>query len=201
MNNPFFVKRDEQDAGSTLYFYSVRTMMLFNYEVLYNISEGLWNSSRYPQDHAKLWESANLYLTQGKVNARNIVNIGVNVPKSDYNLKRLMNIHTSYDRMKTIGKLCMVIDDRSLLIRMLDLGIHEDFSFSIYDYNSLEDLSDSYSEFMSDLRSSSARELYEEFTYDLYCSLVTANYTDDMLKDDLGMIQNTMRNIMTLDNE
>lgn len=193
--NPYYVKRAEHESGATLYFYNVRTMMLFNYEVLYNITEGAWCSSRYPQGHSDIWAKANLLITQGKVNARTVINADCQILKNDYNLKKLLNISTAYNRIKTIGRLCLGTNDSFRKLNMLlENEIHDNYTFPLYEC-SQED----YEEFLDNLRDNHNNYLCETISYEEFELICNTDYPDQMMRDDLGMIQNTMRNVMTLD--
>lgn len=192
-----FTKRDINKAGIDLYFYNFRTLALFQYEILYQINEGLWNSSRYPQGHSDIWMEANLHVTQGKNNVRNVIQIGSEpIIKNNYNLKKLLNIGTSYNRMMCIGRLVKSCNNEDYVARLLDLEFHElGEKLAIFDYGYNEE---SYNEFMNELYNDPQfRELAEYLTPELLENYSNSLYYD--LKDDLGMIQNTMRNTMTLD--
>lgn len=192
MNKAVIEKRPIEHIGLGLYFYNIRTLAIFEFEVLYQLTEGIWSSSRYPEGHSEPWVMSNLFLTSGKSNVRNVVEPGCNIIKNDYNLKKILNIPTSYNRVKCIGRLSNALeDDKETLMTLLNGGFHE-YS-EVYPEEFSDDL---YNQAMLDLSNFGASsEMMMSLSPDImekYCSSV---YTDDEIRDDLGMIQNTMRNI------
>lgn len=191
-NEPIFEKRDISTIGLDLYFYSFRTLAIFQYELLYQISEGIWSTSRYTKGHEIPWMNANLYLTKGKSNARNIVQTGCNIIKNDYNLKKVLSLNTAYNRINSIGKLVECCTDTKLVINLLNLGFHEYCNMDEWD-------EDFYNVMIDSLYSNpDSRELVNCITPELMQCYCNAIYSYDEMKDDLGMIQNTMRNTMSL---
>lgn len=186
-----FKKREIHEIGLDLYFYSFRTLCLFQYEVLYQITEGAWNYSRYPSGHGDVWKTANLHITQGKSNVRCIVEFGCNILKNDYNLKKILNIGTSYRRLESIGRLINCDIDELSIISLLNAGFHENYSKWDGDF--------SYNELVSELyENPETRELSELITPELLDKYSESTYSFEDIKDDLGMIQNTMRTTMSL---
>lgn len=194
MNDLIFKEREIGELGIDLYFYDARVLMIYKYEILYQLSEGLWSSSRYPQGHEIPWMKANLHLTKGKNNSRNVVEIGCNIVKNNYNLKKVLDIPTSYNRVKSIGKLSNVLrDDLDTLIILLNDEFYE-VNFDVSDNPSQSDIDEAVNILRENGRSHSLMVLNEDILMDY----LKCEYTDDMMRDDLGMIQNTMRNTMSL---
>lgn len=191
MNNEIFINRRLGQLGLDLYFYNIRTLMIFEYEVLYQVTEGLWSTNRYPVDHSTPWVDANLHLTSGKNNARNVVEIGCNIIKNDYNLKKILNLPTSYERVKSIGKMVNYLgDDVDTMKVFFNEGFHEYASLLEDEYSD-----ENYNEFLSQIPS---KKLAMSLSPEIIEGYLQTEYTFDEMKDDLGMIQNTMRNTTTL---
>lgn len=190
---PVIEKRISSQIGLNLYFYSFRTLALFNYEVSYQITDGLWSSPRYG-NHATPWIEANLYLTQGKSNARNVVDMGCRIIKNDYNLKKMLNLSTAYRRIEAIGKLVNCCDDYEYVNQLLHNGFHEAYDELIDEWNEWE-----YYEMINRMLSNpDTRDLAVMLTPELIQCYIESVYTEDEMRDDLGMIQNTMRNVTSL---
>jgi hypothetical protein len=193
-NDVIFEKRRLGEIGLDLYFYNLRTLMIYNYEIIYQLTDGVWSSYRYPRGHSDPWVSANLHLTQGKSNARNVVEIGCNILKNDYDLKRILNTATSYSRVKSIGKLVMALDDDvDLITTLLNEDFHELSSYIEQEFNE-----ENFNEFMGILESNGRVHSLQVFSEDIMKKYIESDYTDKVMRDDLGMIQNTMRNTTSL---
>lgn len=198
MNNLIICNRAIGTLGLDMYFYNIRTLMIFEYEIKYQLSQGIWSLVNNPRNHADVWMNANLHLTQGKSNVRTVSEFGCNIPKNNYNLKKILDNHRSYSRVKSIGILSQIYDkDYDYLKALLNENFHE------YGYILMRDFSDDddpYKEFMEalSLELPDTRCLIPMIDEDLvYRFLDLVNeYSDSSMRDDLGMIQNTMRNVI-----
>lgn len=196
MNNLIFKNRPDRTLGLDMYFYNVRTLMIFEYEIKYQLSQGIWSLISTPKNHADVWMGANLYLTQGKENVRTISEFGCNIPKNNYNLKRVLDNVRSYSRVKSIGIISKIYENDVNSIKML---LNE--NFHEYGYLLMREFYEDdnpYNEFMEalSLELPDTRGLIPMIDEDLVYRFISSDYKDNMIKDDLGMIQNTMRNVV-----
>lgn len=194
MNDALFKGRNLGRTGLDLYFYNLRTLMIYKYEIQFQLENGIWSSSRYPEGHFIPWIEANLHLTNGKGNSRNVVEIGCNIPKNDYNLKKILNVSTAYNRVKSIGKLVKSLDDKSELEVLFNEGFHEDVGYYLNDESEYSD--ELYKMLMDSITHCGKLGLL--VTPDLIQKYMETDYSDKEMRDDLGMIQVTMRNTITL---
>lgn len=184
--------------GINLYFYSLRTMMIFKYEVLYDLVEGM---SKINSNERDLWLNVNTQLTQGKENARNVlVNVDIESPK--YNLKKLLDNPRIYDRIRTMGRLCNALEgigDLDTLTILLEGDFHShfsDFMLSSSCYSETTRSEEYINELIDHLRINGAGiEIISCITTELLDLFNLTEYTKWEMRDDLGMIQNTMRRI------
>lgn len=195
-NNLIFRDRSIGNIGLDMHFYNLRTLMIFEYEVKYQLSQGIWSLINNPMNHADVWITSNLYLTQGKQNARTVSEFGCIISKNNYNLKRMLDNPRSYSRIKSIGLLCKIYEDNPKEVEML---LNE--NFHEYGYVLMRDFyedDDPFEEFLESLSSElpDTRGLIPMITPELVNKFLSFDYSDSEIRDDLGMIQNTMRNVV-----
>ena len=191
MSEAIIINREDQSAGIDMYFHNLSSLMIYQYEIIYQLEGTNW------RNYSKPWTDANLYLTNGKDNARTEVHeFSHEITKSAFNLKKILNIGPAYYRIKTIGKFCNIGMD------ILDLQAL--FNDEIWDYlHAIEDINDpsefDFEEWIDSLMSApyKTRSL-EMLDPDIMNRFITSNYGYNMMRDDLGMIQNTMRKIIKL---
>lgn len=196
-NNLIFRNRSIGSLGLDMYFYNIRTLMIFEYEIKYQLSQGIWSLASNPVNHDEVWMKANLYLTQGKNNARTVSEFGCNILKNNYNLKKILENPRSYSRVKSIGILSQMYEGSIDTLKML---LNE--NFYEYGYVLLRDFYEDdkpYDEFMESLCTElpDTKGLIPMIDEDLVYRFLNTEYTDNQMRDDLGMIQNTMRNVIT----
>lgn len=195
MNELILKGRGNNVIGANMYFYSYRTLMIYYYEVVYQISNGIWNCARYPNEHWRVWNEANLYKTKDKSNSRTVVETGCSILKNDYNLKRILNLNTSYSRVQSIGKLAKSLgDDYNRMIELLNLEFYEYIPLLEVDIDMYEVNFDNACRYLLSNYPES-RRLLEILDEDVLEKYYSTEYSESEMRDDLGMIQVTMRNI------
>lgn len=184
-------RSSNDDLGLDMFFYNLSTALIYQYELIYQMVDGKWSNDRFSD--RSLWSSANIYLTIYKPNARTQIVGKINkdvLYPNRYNLKSILNIPSAKERVILIGKVANSGIDANDAMALLNEGFHE-----CYDMIG-DDSYESYNDFMSDIINSEYRNLGMMIDYDRYNRIVNAKYSEKEAKDDLGMIQNTMRNIL-----
>lgn len=177
--------------GLNMHFYSLRTLMLYYIEIRYQLTGGEW-SNKPPRGHSTPWEEANLFLTDGKSNSRTVAEVGCSIPRSKYNLKKILNVSTIANRVNIIGRVVNIIpDDFNKLRFFLESEVYdllsylppkESFNFDQW----MVEVSSNYPEF---------RKIISYITPEFIEAFYESEYSDKDMRDDFGMIQNTMTNI------
>jgi hypothetical protein len=186
-----------------MYFYSLRTLLIYQYEIKYQLEEGIWSTRSFNLNNEP-WINAELLLTKGKSNVRTEVSSDVTDINGNYNLKMTLNTSTSKSRIHGIGLVtnALLLDDTTLIKELLDAEIHEAFDMIEEIIEEMKegdyDIDDCYSRLIAELQSNSYGRLAELIDSETLLKLTEASYSDIDMRDDLGMIQNTMRNIVKI---
>lgn len=186
---PIIVNR-HVDEGLNMFFYNLRTLMIFNHEITFQL-ESLWNGT-----NTKIWESANLFLTSGKSNVRTELNVPIDDIYTEYNLKRILRISTAYERIKVIGALCNseLLDTDSLSSVIVE-GVDGDAFCSAFKNQSEFNFNEWIEGIIRYNPNTIIPMVIEDYMMEDFFRCYN-EYTDRMIRDDLGMIQNTMRNLI-----
>lgn len=177
--------------GLDMYFYNIRSLMIFKHEILYQLEDGKWSlsSSKSPKNHYEVWKSANLFLTSGKENVRTVSDFGCVIPKNNYNLKLILDNPNSYERIKSIGKVTLMYEDCG---ESVNPDMKELLDNEIYEFHEILGTYDT-DEGIESITRSLPDKLRNFIDEDFIIKYNSVNYSDRMMRDDLGMIQNTMR--------
>lgn len=88
----------------------------------------------------------------------------------------------------------MALDDNvDLITTLLNEDFHELSSYIEQEFNE-----ENFNEFMGILESNGCVHSLQVFSEDIMKKYIESDYTDKIMRDDLGMIQNTMRNTTSL---
>ena len=198
MNNLIISNRNIDEKGIDLYFYNVRTLMIFQYEIMYQLLSGVFSTGRSKSSNSdnEIWSKANLYLTIGKKNARIELN-GFNLENRNHSLRRVVNCSTAKDRISVIGRISNTFfNDIDIIKLFLDNEFHEYYDLlNDYDYNSIDEGLESIISVLRLDRIDTIADLISNDP-DIMKRYYLERYSYNDMLDDMGMIQNTMRRIL-----
>lgn len=186
---PLIVNR-HVDEGLNIFFYNLRTLMIFNHEITFQLGS-LWNDT-----NVRAWEESNLFLTSGKSNVRTEMHLFSEDIYTEYNLKRILKISTAYERIKVIGALCNseLLDISSLSSVIVD-GVDGDAFCSAFRNQSEFNFNEWMEGVIRYNPDTIIPMVIEDYMMETFFRCYN-EYTNKMIRDDLGMIQNTMRNLI-----